>query len=169
MLTSESVSTITPAFVKAQKAMESAKKKGANPFFKSTYADLTSVLEACKESLNENGIAIMQPHVTEFNPVNGEEVHYVETVLIHESGEFFSSRTKLEIAKKNDPQALGSSITYARRYGLQSLISLPAEDDDGEKAMNRKTSTNFSKPAAKKSAQKFRKKTTETGDVSHDI
>lgn len=162
MQTSESIAKITPAFLKAQKAMEAAKKGESNPFFKSKYADLSAVLEACKGALNENGISILQPHVTEFNPVTGEELHYVETILVHESGEFYSSKTKLEIAKKNDPQSHGSSVSYARRYGLQSLISLPAEDDDAEKAMNRGGSTSFSakKTATKPAGQKFRKKKT---------
>ena len=172
MKTSDSITEITPAFLKAQKAMEAAKKGEKNPFFKSSYADLSSVLQACKGPLNDNGISILQPHVTEFNPVNGEEIHYVETTLIHESGEYYSSRTKLEVAKKNDPQQLGSAITYARRYGLQSLISLPAEDDDGEKAMGR-SGTSFSKKASttksKPDGQKFRRKKATTTEVEDEI
>jgi hypothetical protein len=172
MITSESVKSIAPAFLKAQEQMGAAKKGESNPFFKSKYADLSAVLEASKQALNENGISILQPHVTVFNPVTGEEVHFVETKLIHESGEFYSSRTKIVVAKDKDPQALGSAISYARRYGLQSLISLPAEDDDAENAMNRST-TSFSKksskvtPASKPSAQKFRKKKTEA--ITHEI
>ncbi len=155
MKTSETISKITSAFLKAQKAMEGAKKGGSNPYFKSKYADLSSVLEACKSALNENGISILQPHTSTFNPVTGEEVHYVETLLVHESGEFFSSATKMEVAKKNDPQSLGSAISYARRYGLQSLISLPAEDDDGEAAMGRtKTSFSSTKPEVKPEEKK---------------
>lgn len=173
MQTSESIAKITPAFLKAQKAMEAAKKGESNPFFKSKYADLSAVLEACKSALNENGISILQPHITEFNPVTGDEIHYVETVLVHESGEYYSSKTKLEVSKKNDPQSLGSSITYGRRYGLQSLISLPAEDDDGEKAMGRggnSGSTSFSKKAASKPAgQKFRKKKSTAVEVEDEI
>jgi hypothetical protein len=143
--------------------MSAAKKGESNPFFKSKYADLSAVLEACKESLNENGISILQPHITEFNPVTGQEVHFVETHLVHESGEFYSSKTKIVLAKENDPQALGSAISYARRYGLQSLISLPAEDDDAEKAMTRTATKASSKP----SGQKFRKKKVE--EVEHEI
>lgn len=115
--------------------MGSAKKGASNPFFKSKYADLNSVLEAVKEALNSNGITILQPHFS------NERGDFVSTVLLHESGEWISSETRLEVAKKNDPQALGSSITYARRYGLQSLVGLPAEDDDGN--------ANYEKPATK--------------------
>jgi hypothetical protein len=165
MKTSDNISNITPAFLKAQKEMEGAKKSESNPFFKSKYADLTSVLKACKGPLNNNGISILQPHTTEVNPVTGDETHYVETILIHESGEYFSSKTKLEVEKKNDPQKFGSSQSYARRYGLQSLISLPAEDDDAEGSMNIKNKTSYTKKEetttapVKKSQQRFRKKT----------
>jgi hypothetical protein len=81
--------------------------------------------------LNEEGITILQPTYSR------DGVHYVETMLLHESGEFVASDPlKLELSK-TDMQALGSAITYARRYTLQSLLSIPAEDDDGEASMSR--------------------------------
>jgi len=122
---------LAEALNKAQKAMGAAKKGAKNPFFKSKYADLNSVIEAVKDPLNDNGITVLQRHaVTEHGPV-------VRTTLIHVSGELIESDTLIEVAKKSDPQALGSAISYARRYGLQSLLCLPAEDDDGETAMVR--------------------------------
>lgn len=149
MKASESIKTISQSLVKAQKEMSAAKKGSANPFFKSKYADYNSVLEACKDALNNQGIVILQPHKT---IVEGEsQIAFVETVLLHESGEFVSSETKIEVAKKNDPQALGSAISYARRYGLQSLVSLPtSDDDDGEKAMSRSKASDFKKKEEKK-------------------
>lgn len=126
---SESIAKLMPALLKAQSAMGGAKKGASNPFFKSKYADLGAVLEACKDLLNENGITILQPHA-------GSNV---VTMLVHESGEYIGSETPIVCAKQNDPQALGSAITYARRYGLQSLLSMPAEDDDGESAMDRRS------------------------------
>lgn len=131
MKTSETIKTIAPALLKAQKLIGGATKGAANPFFKSKYADYGAVLEACKDHLNENGIMILQPHTA------NERGSFVETILIHESGEWVSSETQVICAKQNDPQALGSAITYARRYGLQSLLAMPAEDDDGESAMVR--------------------------------
>ena len=131
MKTSESVVKIAPALLKAQKLMGGAKKAGENPYFKSKYATLGAVLEASKELLNDNGIVILQPQIS------NEFGTFVETTLLHESGEFVSSQTKIVFAKEGDPQAQGSAISYARRYGLQSLLSMPAEDDDGEKAMTR--------------------------------
>lgn len=133
MKTSESLTKIAPALLKAQSLMGAAVKGAKNPFFKSTYADLGAVLEACKELLNSNGVVILQPHSRD------EFGTFVETILMHESGEFISSQTPVIFAKEGDPQAQGSAITYARRYGLQSLLSMPAEDDDGEKAMVRKS------------------------------
>lgn len=128
---SESIAKLAAALVKAQLKIGSAKKGSANPFFKSSYADLGAVVEALKDPLNEAGISYLQI-------VGRDELGtYVETTLIHESGEFISGQTPVIIAKANDPQAVGSAITYARRYGLQAMLGIPAEDDDGEKAMGR--------------------------------
>ena len=131
MKTSESIKNIIPALLKAQASMGGAVKGSTNPYFKSKYADLGAVLEASKDLLNSNGITILQPHVTT------EHGDFVETLLIHSSGEYVSSQTRIVVAKENDPQALGSAISYARRYSLQSLLSMPAEDDDGNVATNR--------------------------------
>lgn len=131
MTRSDSIVKIAVALSKAQKNIGAAAKGAANPFFKSKYADLGSVMEACKEALNNEGITILQP-VT----ITAEGKHAVETVLLHESGEFISSVMALELTKTN-MQDLGSAISYARRYSLQSLVFIPAEDDDGEKTMTR--------------------------------
>jgi hypothetical protein len=139
---SESVTKIASALLKAQRKMGGATKGAANPYFKSRYADYGAVLEACKEPLNEEGITILQPHETK------DGRNFVVTMLLHESGEWLSSETEVVTAKQNDPQALGSAITYARRYGLQSLLSIPAEDDDGESAMSRTSKSFVSTPAA---------------------
>lgn len=135
MKTSESIKAIAPALLKAQKEMEGAKKDSNNPFFKSKYSDFNAVLEACKGPLNDNEISILQPHRVDVLP-NGTFM-VVETILLHSSGEFISGETKVEVAKANDPQALGSAQSYAKRYGLQSIVALPSEDDDGETANGR--------------------------------
>jgi len=151
MKTSEQITAISKALLKAQKEMEGAKKDANNPFFKSKYADYNAVLEACKGPLNNNGISILQPHRID-NLSDGKSFMVVETILLHESGEFIAGETKVEVAKINDPQALGSAQSYARRYGLQSILSLPSEDDDGESAM--KTVRGADKPANKPAAAK---------------
>lgn len=155
MKTSESIKNISAALLKAQKEMEGAKKDSSNPFFKSKYSDFNAVLEACKGPLNDNGITILQPHRVDM--FEGSSFMVVETILLHESGEFISGETKVEVAKQNDPQALGSAQSYAKRYGLQSIVALPSEDDDGESAMNRgnkSASKPTSKPAVSKPAAK---------------
>lgn len=134
MKTSESISKVASALVKAQKAMDSAKKDAANPYFKSRYADLPAVIDAIKDALNDNGVVFLQPTLA----VDGK--NFVETILMHESGEFISGLTEVVCAKQNDPQAQGSAISYARRYGLQSMVGLKAADDDGEAAMSRPSS-----------------------------
>lgn len=128
---SESIIKISTALVKAQSEMGSATKDAKNPFFKSSYADLNAVREATIPVLNKNGITVLQP-MTVF-----EGKSYVETTLLHESGEFLTSLTEIIVAKQNDPQAAGSAQSYARRYGLQSFLCVGAEDDDGEKSMGR--------------------------------
>lgn len=123
-----SISQLAKAFIEAQKEMGNAAKDSSNPFFKSKYADLNSVRDACLPALNKHGIAVLQPIVQ----VEGK--NYVKTLLLHESGESMECLTEIIFAKQNDAQAQGSGITYARRYGLQSMVNVGAEDDDGHKA-----------------------------------
>ena len=133
-----SIANISQALLKAQRNMGNATKGASNPFFKSRYADLNAVREAVLPSLNENGITVLQlmvPGLT--NPVTGEMKEYLRTLLLHESGEMLSSDTEIVCAKRNDPQSYGSAVSYARRYGLQAMLCIGAEDDDGEKGMAR--------------------------------
>jgi len=147
---SDSIIKLAVALVKAQAAMGNAVKDSKNPFFKSSYADLNAVREACLPALNANGISVLQPTVQ----VEGKP--FVETVLLHESGEFISSLTEVICAKANDPQAHGSGVSYARRYGLQSLVNLGSADDDGESAMGR---TNLAPPPKKNIVEEVKAKT----------
>lgn len=119
---------IAKAFIEAQKEMVNAIKDSNNPYYKSKYADLNSVREACIPSLNKFNIAVLQPTIS----IDGK--NYVKTILLHESGETIESLTEILFSKQGDPQAQGSGITYARRYGLQSLVCIGAEDDDGNVA-----------------------------------
>jgi len=128
---SESIVKIASALVKAQSAMGNAIKDAKNPFFKSRYADLNAVREAVLPVMNANGISVLQPTVH----IDGKS--FVETMLLHESGEFISSLTEVIVGKANDAQQQGSGISYARRYGLQSLANIGADDDDGESAVGR--------------------------------
>lgn len=123
---SESIVKLSKALLGVQKKLEPVLKDASNPYFKSKYADINSMLDAVLAPLNEAGILVLQP-LTHHDGKN-----FVETMLIHaESGEFSSGETEIICAKPNDPQALGSAITYTRRYGVQSFLGLRAEDDDG--------------------------------------
>ena len=116
---------IASALVKAQKNFAPALKTSTNPHFRSRYADLAACVEAVIDSLNENGIALIQKtHDTE----SGVKV---ETCLIHESGEMLNCGILHVPASKNDPQGYGSALTYARRYSLMAACGIAPEDDDG--------------------------------------
>lgn len=119
---------IATALAKAQANMGKAIKANKNDHFRSKYADLGNVMDACLPALNEVGIALIQPTGTD------ERGNFVETILIHgESGEQLSCRVPL-ILGKNDMQGFGSAVTYARRYGLMAMAGIAPEDDDGNAA-----------------------------------
>jgi len=134
MKTSESIKNLTKALLQAQKQMGAAVKGNKNPFFKSNYADLPTVMEVVKEPLNEAGIVVLQPSS------NRDGKNFITTTLFHgETGEWMSSETEVVSAKQNDPQAFGAAQTYARRFGLQALLFIPSEDDDGNSISDRDT------------------------------
>tara|TARA_R100001460_G_scaffold77381_2_gene118351 strand:+ start:1698 stop:2447 length:750 start_codon:yes stop_codon:yes gene_type:complete len=111
-------------FIKAQKEMRPAIKDAKNPRFNSNYTDITSVLNACMEALYSNNLAMTQP-------VEHKEMGMVVTTRItHITGEYIETSLPLIMLKK-DMQNLGAAITYARRYGLTTLLGIPEEDDDG--------------------------------------
>ncbi len=128
---SENIGDLAAALCKAQTKMKSAVKDKANPFFKSSYADLSSVWDACKAELASNGLAISQHPTTDDK---GNII--VETVLIHSSGQWMSSALAMKPTKA-DPQAYGSAITYARRYALAAVVGVVTDDDDGNEASDR--------------------------------
>lgn len=118
---------IAPALAAAQMEMGKALKSETNPHFRSKYADLASVADACMSALNRHGIAVVQPLV------ETELGRSVVTRFIHASGEALECPVPL-ILGKQDMQGLGSAITYARRYGLMCLAGVAADDDDGNAA-----------------------------------
>jgi hypothetical protein len=119
---------IASALVKAQKGFGAALKTSTNPHFKSRYADLAACVEAVIDSLNDNGVAlIQQTHECDSGVI-------VETMFIHESGETFSAGKLHVPASKHDAQGYGSALTYARRYSLMAACGIAPEDDDGNAA-----------------------------------
>lgn len=143
-----SLNELLAALAKAQGQISHAKKDKKNPFFKSSYADLSSVWEACREPLASNGLSVIQT-------VEGSKTEmFLVTWLGHSSGQWIKSKLPMML-QKFDPQSQGSAITYARRYALSAMVGICAEeDDDGERAMSRKKTYDFEPPAPPISAVK---------------
>lgn len=139
MRTSDTIKLVSEALLEAQRTMGDATKGSKNPFFKSSYADLNAIREVAIPALNKAGVSLLQPTVVV------DCKNYVETVLLHESGEWISGTTEIKNTK-GDAQGEGSGISYARRYGLQSLLSIGAVDDDGEAAQGRTNEKVVEKP-----------------------
>jgi hypothetical protein len=127
---SPEIGELASALAAAQAEVKGATKDSKNPFFKSNYADLQSVWDACREPLTKNGLSIAQ------FPVTDEEGVSVVTVLSHKSGQWMRGKLKLT-PKANDPQGIGSAVTYGRRYSLAAAVGIYQTDDDAEGAMNR--------------------------------
>ncbi len=125
---SESIKNLSVALCKAQGMLEHAKKGVENTFFKSKYADLASVIDAAKYPLSNNGLSVSQIVDTDEN-----SNITLETILMHESGEWICGRYPIRPVK-TDPQSMGSAITYARRYAFSAITGIAADDDDGNAA-----------------------------------
>jgi len=130
MRTSESINELGAALALAQAEMGHAAKDAVNPHFRSKYANLASIIDACRGALTKNGIAVIQsPEMDRENRTVS-----VTTRLVHSSGQWVEGELEAEVAK-TDPQAIGSAITYLRRYGLAALTSVASDDDDGAAAV----------------------------------
>lgn len=128
MSKSESIKELATALAKAQGMMKGALKDSANPFFKSKYADLASVVEAIRVPLANNGLSYVQiSH-------ERENAAAVETLILHSSGEWMSAGIVSAPVTKADAQGHGSCLTYCRRYSLSAAFGVTPEDDDGNAA-----------------------------------
>lgn len=130
MQTSQQIDQIAAALAAAQGEMTGAKKSSANPYFKSSYADLASVMEAIAAPFAAHGLSFIQSA--------GQAAHgggvSVTTLLMHSSGQWIESDPMVLPPVKNDPQAFGSAVTYAKRYSLQAMVGVPSVDDDAAAA-----------------------------------
>ena len=136
---SESIKSLAVAHNKAQAEMSGAVKDSNNPFFKSKYADLSSVVKAVKEPFANNGLSYVQ------FPIEKDGRIGVETILMHSSGEWLSNEFTVQLSKQ-DAQGAGSAITYCRRYALQAIAGIPSEDDDGNAASPANNAQDDNKP-----------------------
>ena len=128
MLQSESVKELNTALAKAQGELFAAKKDSINPHFKSKYADLASVWEACREALSSNGLSVTQMPA-EFQ----NNIMTLVTRLSHSSGEWIEQTMTCPVGKP-DPQGIGSCLTYMRRYALAAVVGVYQDDDDANSA-----------------------------------
>lgn len=134
---SENIAELAKALLNVQRTVQPVIKDAENPFTKSWYASLNSVMDACRDALIENGIWLCQYPV----PVEQPNSIGLVTKLTHaESGQWQSSLAVVPLPKA-DPQGMGSAITYARRYALTAMLGMVTEDDDGEGAKSGKKSS----------------------------
>lgn len=127
---SKELNEIYAALAKSQGEMEAAKKDSTNPFFKSKYADLESVVEASRPYLSKHGLCVTH------RPMIKEGKQFLRTDLGHLSGQWISCEMELK-PQKPDVQSLGSYITYITRYCYKAITGIVTKDDDGEAAMDR--------------------------------
>ena len=139
---------IYKAFVKFQSEFKGMKPDSSNPFFKSTYISLDGILETARPILAKNGLAVIQEATGD-----GDYI-FVKTKLIHESGEMIETEVLKMKPQKNDPQSMGSCITYSKRYQLAALLGIcECIDDDANIATYGNNNPEQSKTTGKLSAK----------------
>ena len=134
MLQSVSIANLAKALSSVQGDLTHAKKDSANPFFKSKYADLESVWDACRDLLADNNLAVAQFPGT-YSDL--DKSMSLTTLLTHSSGEWISQEMSVPVTKP-DAQGAGSALTYMRRYALAAVVGVVQADDDGNAASSPK-------------------------------
>ena len=168
---SQETTELAKALVQVQKQMSPATKDATNPFTRSNYATLNSVMESCREALLNNNIWLCQYPV----PIDMPDCLGLMTKLTHtESGQWQASLAVVPLPKA-DPQGMGSAMTYARRYAITAMLGMVTEDDDGEAAKRPlngsgrpKASTNNRRPSNGQSAPEFADKNAPAPDLPED-
>ena len=130
---SEALDQLATALAKAQSQVKSAVRDSLNPFFKSKYADLASIWDACRDALTSNGLSIAQ-----FPGPYENGTASLTTILLHSSGQWISEKASAPVAGKGnavpDAQGVGSAISYLKRYAIAAVAGVVTEDDDGNAA-----------------------------------
>lgn len=122
-MVSEKIDLLAAALCSFQSELQDVEKNSENPFFKSSYADLSAIWGAVRPLLSKHGLAVSQI---------GDGTN-LKTLLIHNSGQFIEGSIAL-LTKDQTMQSLGSAISYARRYGLSAILGVSQKDDDGNEA-----------------------------------
>ena len=121
---SESIKEIAAAMAKFQADVKNPTNSASNPFFKSKYAPLNEILNDVRPLLAKYGLSVLQM------PSGDDSEVHITTLLMHQSGEWIESCPLKMKPAKNDPQGIGSAITYGRRYALAAILGISSEDDD---------------------------------------
>lgn len=129
---SATLGSLAKALAKAQGEISTAKKDSTNPHFKSAYADLASIWDACRGPLSAADLCVIQT-----TQAGGRDGVTLVTTLLHSSGEWIRGTLYMPNAK-GDAQGMGSALTYARRYALAAIVGVAPDDDDGERAVEHK-------------------------------
>lgn len=135
MKQSESIAKLAFALVRAQSEMKAVVKDSTNPAFKSSYASLEATVDAVRPILSKHGLAVLQGESAPETDEGKLTGFNVETVVLHESGEWISNAVFVPVEKPSAQGAV-SALTYGRRAGLRAVFTLADTDDDGETAMN---------------------------------
>lgn len=129
---SESITKLALSLAKFNSEISSISKDAKNPFFKSDYVTLDKLILATREELQKNGLSVLQMPLSKETGEIG-----IQTILLHESGEFIESQPLYMKPVKNDPQQAGSLITYLRRYSYQAILNLNTGEDDDANMVTR--------------------------------
>lgn len=154
---SDEIAGLAGALITFQSQMPLITKNAVNPFYHSKYADLNSIWDTIRKPLTDNGLAVCQTLSSRENDT------LLETILLHKGGQWISGALRLN-PQKDDPQGIGSALTYARRYGLCAILGIAAdEDDDAEIAQGR------DKKVKPKTEEKVKQKTPSIIEVAKEI
>lgn len=133
MYSSQDTTKLAKAMISVQKDMAPATKDATNPFCKNKYATLNSVMDACRPALDKHGIWLTQLPMPAPIELGSGHIGLLTKLTHAESGQWQASFTVAPLPK-NDPQGMGSALTYCRRYALTAMLGMVMEDDDGNAA-----------------------------------
>ena len=160
---SESIAKLAAALCQAQSEVENARLHATNPHFKNQYADLPAVLEAVRPVLNKHGLSVVQ------HPGFEDGLCTLSTMLLHKSGEWMSAQAAAPVSRQ-DPQGIGSAVTYLRRYSLASVMGIGQADDDGNAASGpRRAPPPPRKPASRKPTKAEKEKMEKLKELLADL
>ncbi len=160
---SENIGELAKALAAAQGEMGAASKDATNPHFKTRYADLASIMDACRGPLTRAGLSVTQL------PGRGDDgAVTLTTILMHASGQHIGSVIGARPAQEN-PQVVGSILTYLRRYALASVVGVVSDDDDAEVASQPVRTATMAKPQTARTEYRSDQPSTPPPDVKERL